>query len=330
MFLELAGLDQLLLLMIVGIIGIVVLLVALVIYLMSAGGREDKERRRPMEETGEFTEEARPGLDGQSFEVMRILRDVRGKGIIVEVEGQKYERLADIKDGRVGRQVLHAAADLVRFTGVTGKKKLALASGEAGPTEGGMPKFIESPPPSLASRGEKKPALSPVGEKPELGADRPGTTRSPITSAPALGAESFDFAQDKSQGEASSEAEEFLRSLEQQGVPPSATASTSTPSLAMEMADKPSIGGFFKMALTKPPSESAMPARSFIDEIEDILQQLIAQDPAALGRDIHVRAGPNETLRIEIDGVCFDSADEVPDPVAWELIKTAVRRWEKS
>ena len=184
-----------------------------------------------------------------------------------------------------------------------------------------MLRFIDSPPPGLASR-ETKPAGSPAEEKPELGVDRPETARPPVTSGPALRAES--------QGKAPSEAEEFLRSLKQQEVPPSPTASTPTPSLATEVPDKPSIGDFFRRALSKPPSKTAMSARSFIDEIEEILQQLIAQAPTALGREIHVRAGPTGALRIEVDGVHFDSADEVPDPVAWELIKAAVRQWEKS
>jgi hypothetical protein len=50
--------------------------------------------------------------------VLRLLRDRVTGALIVEVEEQRYRKLSEIKDGRIGRQVLQAAADLVRFTEV--------------------------------------------------------------------------------------------------------------------------------------------------------------------------------------------------------------------
>jgi len=51
-------------------------------------------------------------------EVLRLLRDRDTGALIVEVKGEKYRALREIKDERIGRQVLQAAANLVHFTGV--------------------------------------------------------------------------------------------------------------------------------------------------------------------------------------------------------------------
>jgi hypothetical protein len=54
---------------------------------------------------------ARPG------EVMRVIRNERTGQVSIEVEGQQYTHLREIEDPRVGRRVLWAIADLLRFTG---------------------------------------------------------------------------------------------------------------------------------------------------------------------------------------------------------------------
>jgi hypothetical protein len=50
-------------------------------------------------------------------EIMRVLRDEASGGIVVEVRGRAYSDIREITDGRVGRMVLQAIADLVKFTG---------------------------------------------------------------------------------------------------------------------------------------------------------------------------------------------------------------------
>jgi hypothetical protein len=50
-------------------------------------------------------------------EIMRVLRDEDTEAIVVEVEGRQYRQLVEIRDGRIGNQILEAIADLIRFTG---------------------------------------------------------------------------------------------------------------------------------------------------------------------------------------------------------------------
>lgn len=50
-------------------------------------------------------------------EVMRVIRDAQMGRVLVEVDGVRYTHIREITDARVGRRVLWAIADLVRFTG---------------------------------------------------------------------------------------------------------------------------------------------------------------------------------------------------------------------
>ena len=50
-------------------------------------------------------------------EVMRVIRDQKTGRVVVEIDGQPYTHIREIKDAQTGRRVLWAIADLVRFTG---------------------------------------------------------------------------------------------------------------------------------------------------------------------------------------------------------------------
>jgi hypothetical protein len=50
-------------------------------------------------------------------EVMRVLRDPESSRVYIEVGGRRYEHIREIEDAQVGRRVLWAIADLIRFTG---------------------------------------------------------------------------------------------------------------------------------------------------------------------------------------------------------------------
>jgi hypothetical protein len=61
-------------------------------------------------------------------EVMCIIRDQQTGRILVQVEGQQYAHIREIKDAQVGRRVLWAIADLLRFTGGMAANPQALQS----------------------------------------------------------------------------------------------------------------------------------------------------------------------------------------------------------
>jgi len=71
-------------------------------------------------------------------------------------------------------------------------------------------------------------------------------------------------------------------------------------------------------------------ARSFVDEIEDILQRFILTYPSFIGKKVHVRTGPSGGIRIQVENKFYDTPDDIPDPEIRELIKMAIQEWEKS
>jgi len=205
-------------------------------------------------------------------EVMRVLRDVDSGRIIVEVEGRRYARLVDIKEGWVGRQVLWAIADLLRFS-----------------------EAVAAPPPSrreskLLQRLQAQPP-TPEAQRPE---DEPATAPSPPV-----------------------DEETLWREL----------AVTTPPS-----PKKRSIGliEFFRQGL-RPAKKDYGPPRSFIEDINDILQRLIRdQAPHLLDRGLKMQAGPDGEVEIILSGRVYHSTDDVPDPFVRGLIRDAVQEWEDS
>lgn len=83
-------------------------------------------------------------------EVMRVIRDEETGRLLVEVEGRRYAHIREIGDARVGRRVLWAIADLVRFTGGMATNPQAMRS-------------IGEPPPAAAAAA---PTTGPVAPPP--------------------------------------------------------------------------------------------------------------------------------------------------------------------
>lgn len=63
-------------------------------------------------------EEARPAepVAAEPVELLRLLRQPGSGQLVVEVAGQRYSKLADITDRKIGQFVLHVAAHLLAFT----------------------------------------------------------------------------------------------------------------------------------------------------------------------------------------------------------------------
>jgi len=220
-----------------------------------------------------------------SVEVLRLLRDRVTGALIVEVEGQQYRALRGIKDERVGRQVLQAAADLVRFTGVLQPQ------GQA-----------EPPQPSLLSTAEPSPTDFPVPSPPVLEQSPPV----PRTPAPP------------------SVEREFLQSLVHQERPKE------------EEAQKPSISPleFFRRSFTarrRARVQDDMPSpRSFVEEIEEILQRFLRTYPSVISKEVHVGTGWGGGIRIQVENEFYDTPDDIPDPEIRGILKAAIQEWEKS
>ena len=79
-----------------------------------------------------------------------------------------------------------------------------------------------------------------------------------------------------------------------------------------------------------PPAAAATRAnRSIVEQIEDILQDMLAGTPMA-ERGIHLHQDPARGVVVQVGLEYFDGIDSVSDPEIKSLLKSAVAAWEKS
>jgi len=244
-------------------------------------GQRGQEPQRPgSEATSSTPARAEPPLRSDDYtpahpgEVMRVLRDEASGTLLIEVEGQRYRRLADIREGRVGRRVVWAIADLLRFA--------------------------EEVPLETVARTMPAAAAPPSAPQPEVTPAAPPTPASEVSAKAPPEVE-----------------EEFLRRLKEGEL----AEGEKEPS-------KPAGAGLLRRKAAKPASKPAAP-RTFVDEIEDILQEFIRESVVPVDKPAHVHTGPGGALEIEVDGRIYERPDDVPDPVVRGLIKAAVEEWER-
>ncbi len=93
------------------------------------------------------------------------------------------------------------------------------------------------------------------------------------------------------------------------------------------------LGPYWRRGLrrTKPaadPETESQPG-TFVDELEQLLQERLLIHPTLEGRSIHFRGTPVGDLTIEVDGGQYTAIDEVPAADVVALLKETVRTWEQ-
>ncbi|MBN1659734.1 MAG: hypothetical protein JXA93_15110 [Anaerolineae bacterium] len=71
-------------------------------------------------------------------------------------------------------------------------------------------------------------------------------------------------------------------------------------------------------------------SRTFVDEIEVIVQRKIQLIPALARRDIHVRQTAGGMVRFVFEGHEYESLDDIPNMTVREVIKEAIREWDET
>jgi hypothetical protein len=97
-----------------GLIGLI--LIILIVYVVLANRRE-RERLMQAYEADRLSPRSAMQVTGQ---ILALIRDVPGAPLKVEIDGERYERLGEIEDPRLKRQVIESAMELIQFTGVLG------------------------------------------------------------------------------------------------------------------------------------------------------------------------------------------------------------------
>lgn len=92
--------------------------------------------------------------------------------------------------------------------------------------------------------------------------------------------------------------------------------------MAPEHAPRKSLASLLPRAV-RPDRGSA-----FVVQIERILQRKVRE--GNLGKPVHIRVDGQGVLRVESDGILYESPGDVPDPAVRDMIRDAVGEWETS
>jgi len=93
-------------------------------------------------------------------------------------------------------------------------------------------------------------------------------------------------------------------------------------------AQKPSLTSSLQRSLKPKPRESEDP-RTFVDDIEEIVQRRVQIVPALAGRGLHVRPGPGGKVLFSFEGQEYNGVDDVPNFTARQVIKDAIQEWDE-
>lgn len=253
---------------------------------------KDKKTEPPLREQFATLSQVGRRASAAPVEVMRLLRDRVTGALVVEVEGERYRALREIQDGQVGRQVLQAAADLVRFTEVMRFQRQTRTRQPSHPSGSEPSPTVVPPAPSTLAL-----KVAPAVEQ-----------ESPVPRTPAPPAVEREFLASLSQ------------QVQQEEVEPEKVSMN-----PIEFFRR----GFAARRTARAQGDTSSP-RSFVEEIEDILQRFVRTYPSFIGKEVHVGTGPDGGIRIQVEDEAFDTPDDIPDPEIRGIIKAAIQEWEKS
>lgn len=109
---------------------------------------------------------SQPARPAEAIELLRLLRDPQSGQLMVEVGDQRYSRLADIANKKIGEHILKLAAHLLAFTN-------GVILTEAGMKSMPVPKVGKTPEPLERASAISRPTPSGQGTQPALSPSRP-------------------------------------------------------------------------------------------------------------------------------------------------------------
>ena len=129
------------------------------------------------------------------------------------------------------------------------------------------------------------------------------------------------------------------------GAPPIAASAPRTE--PPPQAATPPPDPFLAERLQKPPDEPEKPVRrglfgqrkdklppmpepkSFVEQIEELLQFRLATTPELAHRAIHISPGLGDGVVVEVDGAFYDGVGEIPDEQVRTFVQATIREWER-
>ncbi len=250
---------------------------------------EEEKAQLTQETTSTISATPPPAAPPDTVEVMRIWRDVIDGSIVVQIGGETYRTMADIRAADEERRFMAILRDLARIA-----KDLPPAPPEPLMAETAAPAEPSPtpPPPSAAA----PPAPDDDGPAPDPAVPvEPPPAQQPVTPPP---------------------------SFQSQPAAPGLDDAEPIGSFFDNVRKAIRTGGKSAQAI---PSAEPM---SIAEQIEEMLQYRLTLTSDFAGRSIHVRQGLHGAVLIEVDGTYFESVDDVTDAEAREFIRGIIEEWQ--
>jgi len=235
---------------------------------------------------------SRPVSDGNTVEVMRILRDLADGSILVEINGRQYRSLSEIGDPQIGRQFIGNALAVAEFARL--EKTAGKVSDSSEQAQSARKSML---PDQSSDEAVPLPWIQDDSESPKDSSSTLLGSLLPNDSAPPQYQPSAAYPQPPVP----------QPPVPMPPVPPSATASSNDSSDDQENVSAP---------------------KSIADQIEELLQYRLQQSPHYARRSIHIRPALDGGVRVEVDGRFFDGVGDVADAGVKEFILSVVQEWE--
>jgi hypothetical protein len=234
-------------------------------------------------------------------ELLRLLRDPQSGQLIVEVGGQRYKKLSDVADRGIGQFILKLVSHLLVFTSgviVTEAGVKSLYTPKAGPVP--EPLFPPVAPPAAVA---PEPVTAPPAPIPQAEPAREASAEEEsLIPKPSPEAEAAFLALQ-------------ARSLVTGPEPPSISVA-------------PPARGLFGRGRSSG-SAPALPSLNLAGEINQIVQTRLMYSPLGAGNRIEVVSAPDGGIRIRVNGLAYNSPDEIPDDDIKTLVKESIKQWER-
>ena len=78
------------------------------------------------------------------------------------------------------------------------------------------------------------------------------------------------------------------------------------------------------------PAPPATSAKSVVEQIDDVLQELVGEAEEFNGRSLHIVQNPAGGVSIDVDGKRYPNPNAVEDPIAQALVTKAIKQWENA
>lgn len=95
-----------------------------------------------------------------------------------------------------------------------------------------------------------------------------------------------------------------------------------------ESAPSPAVPQPASIAAPIVPQVQPSVPKTMADEIEELIQLRLRVTPTLMRRSIHIQQAAGGGIRVEVDGMFFDSVAGVTDPEVTAFLQSIIREWE--